>query len=79
MNNDRQIVELIERANDAEPACPCGRHTTPVWRNGAVWLECSSLSEPRDSKLQKVFAAVTAYAHTRSRIVDVPFASDPAA
>ena len=78
-DNDRQIVELIERANDAEPICPCGRHTTPVWRDGAVWLECSSLTEPRDGGLQKLMAIVTALTHTRTRIVDVPLAADPAA
>ena len=42
MINDRQVVELIERANDADPVCPCGRHTTPVLRDGVVWLECST-------------------------------------
>ena len=72
MNNNRQIVDLIERANDAEPVCPCGRHTTPVWRDGAVWLECTSLSEPRDGFLRRALAAVTAMAHTRARIVDAP-------
>ena len=72
MNNNRQIVDLIERANDAQPACPCGGHTTPVWRDGAVWLECASLSQPRDGFLQRIYAVVTALAHTRARIVDAP-------
>ena len=79
MINDRQVVELIERANDANPMCPCGRHTAPVWRDGAVWLECSALSEPRDNRLQRIVGAVTAFAHTRARIVDVPLAIDVAA
>ena len=80
MNNNRQIVDLIERANDAEPACLCGRHTTPVWRDGAVWLECASLSEPRDGFVQRIYAAVTTLAHTRARIVDAPpFEADPVA
>jgi hypothetical protein len=72
MTDNRQIVEMIERANDAEPACPCGRHTTPVWRDGAVWLECASLSQPRDGFLERLVATVTAAAHTHSRIVDAP-------
>jgi hypothetical protein len=72
MTNDRQIVELIERASDAEPMCPCGRHTTPEWRDGAVWLECASLGEPHEGRLARIVAALTAPAHTRHRIVDVP-------
>jgi hypothetical protein len=76
MIDNRQVVDLIERANDAQPICPCGRHTTPVFRDGAVWLECASLSEPRDSHLRRVMAAVTSLAHTHARIVDVPLATD---
>jgi len=78
MTDNRQIVEMIERANDAEPACACGRHTTPVWRDGAVWLECSSLSQPRDGYLQRLVAAVTARAHTHARIVDAAPLGEPA-
>ncbi len=72
MIENRQIVETIERANDAQPFCPCGSHTMPVWRDGAVWLECASLTEPREGRLQRVLAAVTAPAHVHQRIVDVP-------
>lgn len=79
MINNRQIVDIIERANDAEPVCACGRHTTPVWRDGAVWLECSSLSQPQGGYVQRMLAAVTALAHTHARIVDVPLAADAAA
>lgn len=79
MINDRQVVDLIERANDADPVCPCGRHTTPVYRDGAVWLECASLSDPRDGYLSRLVGAVTALAHTHSRIVDVPFNAEQAA
>jgi hypothetical protein len=76
MIDNRQVVDLIERANDAQPMCPCGRHTTPVFRDGAVWLECASLSEPREGYLQRVFAAISVLAHTHARIVDVPLATD---
>ncbi len=79
MIENSQVVDLIERANDAQPLCPCGRHTTPVYRDGAVWLECASLSEPRDGYLQRIVAAVTTLAHVHARIVDVPFAADPTA
>lgn len=79
MFNNHQIVDIIERANDAQPVCPCGRHTTPVYRDGAVWLECSSLTKPREGFVQRAIASVTALAHIHARIVDVPEASELAA
>jgi hypothetical protein len=72
MTNDRQIVDMIERANDSQPFCTCGSHTTPVWRDGAVWLECASLSQPREGRFARIVAAATASIHTHQRIVDVP-------
>jgi hypothetical protein len=69
-----QVVDLIERANDARPFCPCGRHTTPVWRDGVVWLECASLSDERDGIVARVLAAATAPVHIKSPIVEVPAA-----
>ena len=74
MIDNRQVVDLIERANDAQPMCPCGRHTTPVWRDGAVWLECASLTETHTGYVARVVAALSALAHTRARVVDVPSA-----
>ena len=72
MNTNRQIVDMIERANDAEPFCACGRHTTPVERDGVVWLECASLSDAHEGRLARLFAALTAPAHTRVAIVEIP-------
>ena len=76
MINNRQIVDIIERATDAQPVCPCGRHTTPVYRDGAVWLECSWLTKPREGFVQRAIASVTAFAHIHARIVNVPGASE---
>ena len=69
---DLQIVDMIERANDAEPFCACGRHTTPIERDGVVWLECASLSDGHQGRLARLLAALTSPAHTRVAIVDVP-------
>jgi hypothetical protein len=69
---DRQVVDMIERAHDAEPFCACGRHTTPIERDGVVWLECASLSDGHNGRLARLLAALTAPAHTRVAIVDVP-------
>lgn len=71
MNNDRQLVDMIEHANDAKPYCPCGMHTTPVWRDGTVWLECASISQPPQGRLARLLAAVTAPGHVHEPIVDV--------
>ena len=76
MNDRSRIVDLIERANDARPFCPCGRHTTPVWRDGTVWLECASLSEPREGVIARFVAAATAPVHTRIPIVEVAGQAD---
>lgn len=72
MTEDRRIVDLIERVSDAEPMCACGRHTTPVWRDGIVWLDCASLLDSPRSRLGRLMAVVTAPAHTHKRIVEVP-------
>lgn len=74
MNNDRQIVDMIERANDATPFCACGRHTMPVWRDGSVWLECATLSEPHAGRLARIVASLTAPVHVHEHVVDIPAA-----
>ena len=72
MINNSEIVDIIERTNDARPFCSCGWHTTPVWRDGAVWLECASLQEPHEGRLARIVAAATSRIHIHERIVDVP-------
>ncbi len=74
MITDSHIVDMIERANDARPFCSCGWHTMPVWRDGAVWLECASLSQPPEGRLARLLRATTARVHTHELIVDVPSA-----
>jgi hypothetical protein len=75
MTDNRQIVDMIERANDAQPYCPCGWHTTPVWRDGVVWLECASLSEPRESLVDRLIAQLTSPVHIHFAIVEAPAAT----
>ena len=71
MFDHARAVDLIEKAIDTRPFCSCGRHTTPVWRDGVVWLECSSLGDPREGVVARFVAAATAPAHVRTPIVDV--------
>ena len=72
MYDQSRVVDLIEQANDARPFCPCGRHTTPVWRDGVVWLECSSISEPRDGVVARIVATATAPGHLKFPIIEIP-------
>jgi hypothetical protein len=72
-----QYIDLIESANDRQPFCACGRPTEPVYRDGVVWLECSSFRQPPQSRLARFAAAVTALSHVHERIVEIP-ASDEA-
>jgi len=72
MIENARAVDLIERAQDANPYCACGRHTTPVWRDGAVWLECSSFTAPPEGRLHRLMMAALTPAHTHEWIVDVP-------
>jgi hypothetical protein len=71
MINNRQVVELIERAHDAQPFCRCGRHTTLMDRAGRIWLACSSFEEPREGAIARVLSAITAGAHTRELVLDL--------
>lgn len=67
-----QLIDLIEAANDRQPYCGCGRPTEPVYRDGAVWLECTSLRQEPRTRLARVVAAVATITHVHERIVDVP-------
>jgi hypothetical protein len=70
--DNHRLIDIIEEANDRQPYCACGRPTEPVYRDGYVWLECSSLRQAPGSRLARVAAAVNALAHVHERIVDVP-------
>ena len=72
MNDDTRIIDMIERASGATPYCACGWHTTPVWRDGVVWLECASLSGPRPGLVRRLIDAATSPAHVHASIVEVP-------
>ena len=74
MIDNSNIVDYIERANDARPYCGCGRTTHPVYRDGTVWLECASLSQPHEGRLARLFAAATSPTHVHERLIEVPAA-----
>lgn len=65
-----KLIDLIESANDRQPFCGCGRPTEPVYRDGAVWLECSSFREEPRTRLARMLSAVSALTHVHERIID---------
>lgn len=75
MIEERNIVDMIERVSDEQPMCACGQHTTAVWRDGVVWLDCASLLKPPSGRLARLLSAVTAPMHTHQPIVRVPAAA----
>jgi hypothetical protein len=70
MSDTAHIVDLIERASTARPWCDCGSHTTAVWRDGIVWLECASLRQPRRGLIARFTAALSTPAHVEVPIVE---------
>ena len=77
MTDHTRIVDLIERASDSHPFCGCGWHTTPVWRDDVVWLECASVTQPRQGIVARLIAAATAPIHVHIAIVDIPARATP--
>jgi hypothetical protein len=67
-----RLIDVIEQANDRRPYCDCGRPTEPVYRDGVIWLECSSLREPRSGRAARLWGALMSGVHVHQRIVDVP-------
>ncbi len=72
VGNDRSIVDMIERATDERSYCSCGQHTTAVWRDGIVWLECSSRLEPAKGRFARLVRTLSSAAHVHESIVDLP-------
>ena len=70
MHSNAGLVDLIERSWNAHPTCQCGAHTTLVWRDGIVWLECSTLAVPPVGRVRRVLNVMQPHVH--EAIVDVP-------
>ena len=79
--DNTRALDLIERENETEPSCACGSWTEPVWRDGAVWLECSTLARAQASGRSRLLASLMSIqsatatgagkTHTRRRLVDI--------
>ncbi len=72
MTSNYHLIDVIEQANDRRPRCECGRPTEPTYRDGVIWLECSSLREPRTGRFGRLLTTLSEGAHVHERIVDAP-------
>jgi hypothetical protein len=72
LTDNTSLVELIEDMERTFPHCPsCSEHNITVERDGALWLECSSLSTPKPV-LRRLLTLDFAIGHTRRQIVEAP-------
>jgi hypothetical protein len=70
LENER-AVERIEAAERSSPHCACGSHMVAVAHGDEVWLECVSHDQPRTG-LRGLVGRLTAFAHSRSLILQLP-------
>ena len=68
MNHD-QTIDRIEAAIGRDPFCACGEPTTIVARDGAIRLECPTLSAPRGS-VGRLLDLVLGPAHLSQVVID---------
>jgi hypothetical protein len=78
MTDQTDLLELIERGNDAHPVCECGTHTIPNAHDGAIWIECATLTHRPSGRLRRALSVVTQHMHTRIHLVDTPVVADEA-
>lgn len=75
MFNRQQILERIEGAQTTTPFCEeCGMPTTISERDAALWLECTSLVQPR-SRIRSLLSLDFATLHSRRKVVELHLAA----
>jgi hypothetical protein len=71
MYTDQQVVERVEDAVDKSPLCHrCGQPTTIAERDHVLWLECTTLAEPR-GRLESLLRFDFASSHTRRPVIEL--------
>ena len=70
MHDKAHVLDVLEQAQRKAPFCKaCTSPTTPVARDGAIWLECASLQEDRPF-LRKLLSLDFGAGHTRRVILE---------
>jgi hypothetical protein len=72
MLDQHSAMVAIEFAERETPRCTCGAPTSPIGRDGNVWLECITLSEQRsDGRVARFIRLLTEPAHVSELILEV--------
>ncbi len=70
MHDKAHVLDVLEQAQLKAPFCKsCMSPTTPVARDGAIWLECASMQEDRPF-FKKLLSLDFGGAHTRRVILE---------
>ncbi len=70
MLDNKSAIAAIELAERATPFCSCGEVTAPVARDGAVYLQCISLNQPKGSGIVSLLRTIVEPAHVRELIIE---------
>ena len=72
MLDQHSAMVTIELAEREMPRCTCGAPTSPIGRDGNIWLECATLSEQRnDGRVARLIRLLTEPAHVSELILEV--------
>jgi hypothetical protein len=69
MYDHDRAIDRIETALRLEPFCLCGQPTTIVARDGAIRLECPTMTAPRGT-VGRLFRLVVAPTHVSRVVID---------
>jgi hypothetical protein len=72
MLDQHAAMVSIELAERDKPRCTCGAPTSPIGRDGDVWLECITLRDQRnDGRVARFIRLLTEPAHVSEPIFEV--------
>ncbi len=70
MHDQAHVLDVLEQAQRRAPFCrACMSPTTPVAREGVIWLECASMQEDRPF-LKKLLSLDFGGTHMRRVILE---------
>ena len=73
MINRNRAVDLIEQRHRETPFCvACGAATVTVADDGTVWLQCSTMNEPK-SRFRRLISLDSLAGHTHTPILDCDY------
>jgi hypothetical protein len=70
MSDNGTAIAAIERAERETPFCGCGEPTSPIARDGVIWLECVTSNEPKGNPIARLLGSIVASSHVRRYIIE---------